>query len=254
MMNLFDSAGQTDEVCLVYCRSQANLHLQCTNAVLVRLKTNSGHEHIVWMDADNHGMEAYCHAFYVMQSDADDDLSDVLYRVEVRPDKDVFCYNGNTYFLHAADNGNCRIMMLKVYFSQNIVEDIEHQDDLGKNPEAIFLSNFYWLKDNCKKYVLTCWGVVYADQTNYLPVFMEDCRYITENGLSSFMREELPVGAIFEKNGYFYKVSKSADGKLCLERAKSVFLLGKEQNKPQAEPIQARIIKVNFKAKKQGGV
>lgn len=118
----------------------------------------------------------------------------------------------------------------------------------------LYKTIFYKLDGNCRKYVLTCWGIAYADKTDYLAVFMEDCHYITENELSDFMRIELAVGEIFEKNGYFYKVSKSADGKLCLERAKSVFLLGKEQNKPQAEPIQARIIKVNFKAKKQGGV
>ena len=114
-MNLFNSSCQADDICTIYCKAQANIYLNCKNASLVRLKTASGHEHIVWMDNSlaNQGIYSYARAFYEPQEWQDDDLGDVKYRIFIQPNKDVFCYNGNTYFLYAAQNKNFQIRRLK---------------------------------------------------------------------------------------------------------------------------------------------
>lgn len=249
-MNLFNSSCQADEVCIIYCKAQANVYLQCENAVLTCLKTKNGHEHIVWMDenAAEQGIFSYVRAFYESQEWAEDDLSDAVYRVILQPDSDVFCFNGNTYFLYAAQNHNNQIRRLKAYCSQAVVEAVEYQTFKHKVPQAVFLSNFYTFDGKRRNYALTCWGVSYEGETNYLPIFDEDRHYLEECTLSQFTREELSVGEIFKNNGYYYKVLKGKDGKLELEQAKSVFLLGKADDYPTIEPIRtAKIISVNFK-------
>ncbi|MBR1756192.1 MAG: hypothetical protein IJ738_01330 [Alphaproteobacteria bacterium] len=255
-MNLFNSSCQADEICLVYCKAQANMYLDCDNASLVRLKTVAGHEHLVWMDETlaAQGVYSYVRAFYEPQEWAEDDLSDVKYRIFMRPDKDVFCFNGNVYFLYAAQNKNYQIRRLKAYAMQYVVEEIERQTYENKFPDAIFLSNFYTLDGKSKNYALTCWGIAYQEGCNYLPVFDEDRHYLEECQLSQFTREELSVGTVFKNNGYYYKVLKGADGRLGLEQAKSVFMLGKSDDFSKEQPTQkATIISFDFKNKKQSG-
>lgn len=255
-MDFFNSSCQADEICLVYCKAQANLYLNCDNAILVRLKTAADHEHIVWMDDGlaSQGIFSYVRAFYEPQDWADDDLGDVKYRTIIRPDTDVICYNGNAYFLYAPQNKNMQIRRLKAYFSQAVVEEVERQTYENKVPDAVFLSNFYTMDGKSRDYALTCWGVSYENATNYLPVFDEDHHYLEEYELSHFTREEIPIGGIFKNNGYFYKLLSGPDGKLGLEQAKSVFLLGKNDQTPQVKPVQqAKIISVNFRTKNQSG-
>lgn len=254
-MNLFNSSCQADEVCMVYCKAHANLHLNCKNAVLVRLRTTTDREHIVWMDGSlaDSGIYSYARAFYEPQEWADDDLGDVKYRTPIQPDKDVFCYNGNTYFLYAAQNKNFQIRRLKAYCSQTVVEKVERQTYENKTPEAVFISNFYTFDGKQQNYALTCWGISYENETNYLPVFDEDHHYLEEYELSHFARRELDVGEIFKNNDFYYQVQKGPDGKIELEQAKSPFLLGKSQILPTEKPSgRAKIISINFK-KQSGG-
>ncbi len=254
-MNLFNSSCQADEIYQIYCKAHANVYLQCDNAVLVYLKTKNGHEHIVWMNenAAEQGNCSYVRAFYEPQNWEEDDLGDAKYQIIIRPDIDVFCYNGNIYFLYATQNHNNQIRRLKAYCSQTIVEAVEYQT-YHKMPQAVFLSNFYTLDGKGKNYALTCWGIAYENETHYLPVFDEDRHYLEEKyQLSQFMREELVPGDVFKNNGYYYKVLNGKDGKLELEQAKSVFMFGKADDYPTIEPVKtAKIISVNF-AKNQGG-
>ena len=250
-MNLFNSSRQADEICMVYCKAQANLYLDCENAVLVRVKTDKGTEHIVWMDeslcAD--GVYTYCRAFYEPQMLADEDVGDIVCRIEIQPDSDIFCYNGNVYYLYSAQNKNQQIRRLMAYFSQSVVEEIERQNCENQIPEAIFISNFYTLDGIGKYYALTCWGISYRGYTNYLPVFKEDQHFIDEYELSHFVREELNVGDVFKNNGYYYKIRQNQLGKLELEQAKSVFLFGREDVPESPVVPVARIVSVNFGAR-----
>lgn len=115
-------------------------------------------------------------------------------------------------------------------------------------PQAVFLSNFYTLDGKGKNYALTCWGIAYENETNYLPVFDEDRHYLEEKyQLSQFMREELAPGDVFKNYGYYSKVLNGKDGKLELEQAKSVFMLGKAGDYPTIEPVKtAKTISVIF--------
>ena len=143
-----------------------------------------------------------------------------------------------------------------MYFSQSVVEEIERQTYENNMPEAIFLSNFYIFDGMQKNYALTCWGMTYQNECNYLPVFEEDRHYLDEHNPSFFIREEVPVGAVFKNNGYYYRVLRGNDGKIELEQAKSVFLFDKSDNlpEPEPEPVQsARIISFDFRNKKQSG-
>ena len=179
-MNLFNSSCQADDICTVYCKAQANIYLDCKNASLVRLKTASGHEHIVWMDDSlaNQGIYSYARAFYEPQEWQDDDLGDVKYRIFIQPNKDVFCYNGNTYFLDSPQNKNLKIRRLRAYCSQDVVEEVERQTYENKVPTAVFISNFYTYDGKSQNYALTCWGISYENETNYLPIFDEDHHYL----------------------------------------------------------------------------
>ena len=255
-MKLFNSSCQADDMCIVYCKAHADMCLNSDNAVLVRLKTESGREHIVWMDANlaEQGVYHYQRAFYELQEWQEDDLSKVATRILIRPDYDVFCYNRNVYFLYTMQSKNLQIRRLRAYPTQRIVEDIERQLYKNKAPDEIFLANFYTFDKNGKNYELTCWGLSYKEGTNYVPVFDEDRHYLEEFDILHFSRDELPVGAIFKNNGYYYKVLQNADGKLELEQAKSAFLFNKNAE-CMVQPLkpQAKIISFDFKNKKQNG-
>ena len=126
VLDFFRASRQADELCIVYCKSHANVCLGCDDAVLVRLVTKANREHIVWMDASGaeNGIYGYVRAFHEFQEDVDDDVGDVKYRQEIRPDYDVFCYNGSVYYLYGAEGGNYVIRRLYVYNSQHVVETI----------------------------------------------------------------------------------------------------------------------------------
>lgn len=252
-MNLFNSSCQADEICQVYCKAHANVRLDCDNSVLVRVKTTAGREHIVWMDEQlaAQGIYSYVRAFYEPQEWADEDLSDVVRHTFIRPDNDVFCYNGHAYFLYATQNKNFQIRRLMAFGMQSVVEQIERQTYEDKAPEAIFLSHFYTMDGKSKNYACTCWGISYKDGTNYLPVFDEDRHYIEDDyKLTHFVREEVAEGSVFKNNGYFYKLLLENDGKLVLEQAKSVFLLGKSDDYPKKNDLRtttAQIILHDFR-------
>ena len=250
-MDLFQASCQADELCLVYCKCQANLYLGCDNAVLVRLVTKTNREHIVWMDASlsKQGVYSYARAFHEFQEDAEDDLGDIKFSQEIQPDEDVFCYNGSVYYLYAAISGNSAIRRIRAYCSQSVVEAIERTEE--KEPiEAIYLVNFYLYDGKRRNYAFTGWGVAYQNGCNYLPVFDEDRHYVEEYLLSAFIREELPVGTIFKNNGYYYKVMQDEKGKLCLEYSKVLFTLGKTANERSAPPEKpkAKVFYVDFKS------
>lgn len=252
VLDLFNSSRQADELCVVYCKCHANIRLGCDDAILVRLETNSNRKHIVWMDASQarYGVFGYVRAFHEFNEDQDDDLGDAKYRQEIRPDQDVFGYNGSFYYLHATMNGNYTIRRLYAYGSQRVVEMIESSEERDAI-EAIFPVNFYLFDGKKRNYAFTGWGISHPNCCNYMPIFEEDRHYFEEyhDRLSAFIREELPVGTIFKNNGYYYKIVTDADGKICLEYSKLVFALGRTPtlaNNPPPEH-KAKVFFVDFK-------
>ena len=252
-MDLFKASIQADALCMVYCKAQADLYLEADTAVLVRLKTAQDQEHIVWMDpsALQSGEVSIVRAFYEVQSDFEDDIGDIRTIEVIKPDSDIFCYNGESYYLYKAKTGNHTIRRLRAYAAQDVVEEVERQTYKEKGIENIFLSNLYLLEENKRTYALTCWGIVYDEGCSYLPVFSEDQHYVEEYDLNAFVREEVPVGGIFKNNGYYYKLMQDDDGKLYLDYNKMVFALNKDSPSPKTKfestPKSAKIICANFK-------
>lgn len=253
-MDLFRASSQAGALCIVYCKAQADLYLETDNAVLVRLKTVSNQEHIVWMDpsALQNGAVSIVRAFYEVQTEFEDDIGDVRTIEVIKPDSDIFCYNGESYYLYKAKTGNHTIRQLRAYATQAVVEEVERQINEGKDiVENIFLSNLYLFDGQKRNYALTCWGVVYEGGCSYLPVFSEDQHYVEEYDLGAFIREEVPIGGIFKNNGYYYKLMKDDNGKLYLDYDKMVFALNKDspvkKTKFESTPSVAKIVFANFK-------
>lgn len=248
-LDLYKASSQADAFCRIYCKAQANLYLECRDAVLVRLKTTDDREYIVWTDPDllSDGVLSIVKAFYETQTEFEQGIGKVAVMESIKFNQDVFCYNGSVYYLHEAKTGNHCIRRLRTYGSQTVVEQIERQTYKGKGAENIFLSNFYLLDGQKRTYALTCWGVVYKDGCNYLPVFDEDRHYVEDYPLSAFDREEVSVGEIFKNNGYYYKLLQDENGKLFLDCSKMVFVLNQTSiRKRPPEFTRARVISVNF--------
>lgn len=252
VLDLFKASRQADEFCIVYCKCHANLHLGCNDAILVKLVTKAKRTHIVWMDASQakFGIYAYVRAFHEFNEDADDDLSETEFREEIRPDQDVFCFNGSAYYLYGAESGNYVIRRLYAYNSQRVVEMMEKTEDHRAPIESVFLSNFYLFDGQRRNYACTCWGIVDKDGCSYLPVFYEDSHYVQDYDLSAFIREEIPIGGVFKNNGYYYKVLKDSGGKLYLEFSKLPFGLGtgacQTEQLPEQQPPKARVFYLDF--------
>ncbi|MBQ7633288.1 MAG: hypothetical protein IJS88_04160 [Alphaproteobacteria bacterium] len=249
-LDLFKASHQADVFCRIYCKAQADLHLKCDNAVLVKLKTEKNRTYIVWMDPNElkKGVLSIVRAFYENQTEYDNDIGKVYAMETIKIDSDVFCYNGEVYYLYGAMNGNYCIRKLMAYGSQKVVEQVERQTYEGKEIENIFLSNFYLLDGSKKNYALTCWGISYDGECNYLPVFAEDKHYVEGYSLSAFVREEVRVGDIFKNNGYYYKLQQDEDGKLWLDCSKMVFTLNKpSRDEKLSEFSSAQVIIANFK-------
>lgn len=244
LLDLFNSSCQADAMCLVYCKAQANLILDSQNAVLVRIRTKSGLSRIVWMDKDDlvNVCPKFRPAFYEFQ-DIPDAEKNICYSKQVlKPNEDVFAYNGGAYFLYQMPSGNQSIRMLKAYGSQKIVENLEHYAERHNDVENIYLANFYATQGSQKQYVLTCWGIVRHNGCDYLPIFADDLHYLEEHQPDYFLRYELNVGEIFKRNNYYYKVIKDADGKLCLLFSKLVFALNNDKTDAKLGNSAAQII------------
>ncbi len=250
VLDLFQASCQADALCMVYCKAQANLLLECDDATLVRVKAPESHEHIVWVDpsALQNGIFSFTRAFYETQTEFDEDIGSAVTMEAIKPDQDIICYNGSSYYLYKAKTGNYCIRRLRAYCSQRIVEEMERQTAEEKGEiENIFLSNLYLFDGKEHNYALTCWGIVYASGCNYLPVFDEDQHYVRDYNLSAFTRKEIPVGGIFKNNGCYYKLKEDESGKLYLEYSKMVFALNRTENTKPPEFKTARVISVNFR-------
>lgn len=249
VLDLHAASCQADEMCLVYCKAQASLRLDCEEAVLVRLTTTDNQERIIWLDSKSLTGEVFTfsRAFYEPEGAFEVDVGNIKTIEPIVPDNDIFCYNGHTYYLHKALNGNDSIRRLRALCSQSVVEQVERQTYQKSGIiESIFLSNFYLIEDNKRNYALTLWGIVYPDCCNYLPVFEEDHHFLSEYNLSAFDRQEVRVGEIFKNNGYYYKLQQNDAGKLFLESSKMVFTLNKNcEIKKPPEYTNARIIMMN---------
>jgi len=250
-MNIMDLAHfscQADRMCLVSRRSEANYLLLSPQTKLFRVTTNSGNIHYVWYEAaDNYEYEfpAACRAFLEDDNMLDEDIFDVKSKQEVKPNEEVFCVNGYTYYLHKEERGDLVIRRICAYPSQQIVEQVIAEDYRDVVIENIYLANFYLLEGDGLKYVLTCWGVVYKRGIVYLPLFTEDWHCLCELSVTSYVREELPVGAVFHAKGLYFQSATDEKEKLYLRYSEIPFAFNKLKSKQKEEPT--RIVQFNFK-------
>lgn len=249
LLDLLTCSRQADELCLVYCKAHANVLLDCENAVLVHLVSKAGKHHIVWMDpvSVQNGIDSYVRAFYEFNEDGEDDLGEAVFKKIIEPDKDIFCYNGNAYFLYTAPNGNLSVRLMKMFPTQDAVVVLDQDSEQEpKAPLNVFLAKFSIIENNEINYALTCWGIAYENECNYITVFDDDSHWLQEYNLSVFVREELPVGTIFKKNDMYYKLVTDDKGKLCLERSSSVFTFSRKSHPAPME--SARLIPMYSKS------
>lgn len=250
LLDLRHSSCQVDtDECIVFCRSHANVLLATSYAKLFRITTKAGKVHYVWRDAPedfDYEYPAACRAFKEDDDLLQDDIFEVKAAEEIVPDKDVFCFGGYVYYLRGKPNGNLVIRRICAYSSQEIVERILADDFRDIVAESIYLANFYVLEDNRRKFVMTCWGIVYEEGFLYIPIFDEDRHLIYERPVASYIKEELPVGAIFkcEENGKYYQISRDERGKFYLNYASIPFLFNRNQQKTTEHGHTAKIINI----------
>lgn len=261
VQNNYLSSGLTDDLCIVYCKTHANLYLECLNATLVRLITSTNHEHIVWYDPDvgkdPYGILSFTKAFLELSSYFDGDSEEIVKIKPIVADKDVFFVNGDLYFLHCKKDGEEVIRKITSYTRQELIEALEFytgEDD--KVPQTVYLTNCFLIKDNRLEYAFTAWGVAYDDVCNYLPVFNKDYHFIEEYGISAFEKKQVQVGEYFKAHGNYYKVLEDAQGKICMDKSKSVFTLyrgNKLEDKKEQFQNNSRIVPISRLAERIGG-
>ena len=247
VMDLKHSSCQADEMCIVDCQSKAKDLLLSPIAKLFRITTNSGKVHYVWYEsADNYEFEfpTAWRAFLEDDDMLDDDIFDIKSKQEIKPDEDIFCSGGFVYYLHREERGDLVIRRICAYSSQQIVEQIIAEDFRDIVVENIYLSNFYLIEGKGRKYVLTSWGVVYNGGFLYIPIFDEDRHYIYERPVTSYVREELTIGAVFCANGVYYQTATDENAKLYLRYADTPFAFNKATSRERVKP--AKIVKMNF--------
>ena len=259
VLDLFNSSVNPDEMCMVYCKTHANLYLECTNATLVRLITSTKHEHIAWYDPevgkDPSGILSLTKAFLELSAYFAGDSEEIVKIKPIVADKDIFFVNGDLYFLHRKKDGEEVIRKITSYTRQELIEALEFytgEDD--KVPQAVYLTNCFLIKDNRLEYAFTAWGVAYDDVCNYLPVFNKDYHFIEEYGISAFEKKQVQVGEYFKAHGNFYKVLEDAEGQICLDQSKSVFTMYRGNKVGEAQPQKnSRIVPLNSFVKRIGG-
>lgn len=229
--------------------------LNTTDAKLFRITTQTGKTHYIWRDTpDKYEYEfpAACRAFLENDDLLDDDIFDVKIRQEITPDEDIFCFAGYVYYLHRKQNGNLVIRRICAYSSQRIIEQIVSEDFHDIDIENIYLSNFFVMEDNKRKYVMTCWGVVYQEGFLYIPIFDEDRHFIYERDVQSFIREEIPVGTVFKANDMYYQTAADEQGKFYLNFSDNPFVFKRTKFHTDGNKSKALIIKMNFKKESNG--
>lgn len=260
LLNLYQSSCPADEMCMVYCKAHANLYLESKNATLVRLVTGSKHEHIVWLDpdigTDPDGILSYTKAFIELSAYFVDDSDDIVMVRPIVADKDIFFVNGDLYFLHRKKDGEEVIRKITSYTRQEMIEALEfYTNEKDEKAQAVYLANFYLYENNIARYAFTGWGVAYKDVCNYLPIFNKDYHFIEEYSIHAFDKREVKIGETFKAHDNYYKVLSDANGKICLDRSKSIFTLfhGNKIGEHEENYRKSKTIPLNSFVKRIGG-
>lgn len=194
--------------CVVYCDSQANFYLDCTDAVLVRLYTSDGKYHFVWQSKSGEdGTKKFYPAFY------DDDFEPthhlfIQHEINVN---EIFCYNGECYYLSESITGTKSIRLIYMYSNQKIIEQIASFDNVAQGVDYISLNRIYEL-DTCKKSETVAWTIFRGNICDYIPVVEQHGCNFTDIINSKHLVQPINLGDIVMISGKVYVLQKDNDG------------------------------------------
>ncbi len=219
LLTLEQSSRPAGENCIVFCSRQANLYLDCTDAVLVRLQTPDGKYHFLWQSAAkrntlNELYPAFC-----------EDMT-VTYTVAVKHQiatNEIFCHNGECYYLAKNGVGTRSIRLIEIYSSQEIVEQIASYDNSPNPIENVYLEKVYKLEGD-KKLATVAWFVARSNFCDQIPVFGKDAEGFPELLRGLHVNEAVAVGDTLSIHGKMYVLKRNQKGKLYLAYSKAEIL------------------------------
>ncbi|MBQ9035780.1 MAG: hypothetical protein IJ099_07490 [Alphaproteobacteria bacterium] len=207
-MTLKQSSRPVDANCVVYCDRQANFYLDCTDAVLVRLYTSDGKCHFVWQsESGENGTRQFYPAFY---NDTFELANHLFGRQEIEVNE-IFCYNGECYYLSENEVGTKSIRLINMYSDQKIIEQIALFDDIPQGVDYICLNRIYEF-DTCKKSETVAWTVFRGNICDHIPVLeQKDCNF-TDIINGRHIIQQVNVGEVVILSGKVYVLQKDNDG------------------------------------------
>ena len=216
LLNMKQCSRPVDGNCVVYCNRQANFYLDCGDAVLMRVQTNDGKYHFLWQSAAKR-LDIIPRFYPAFQEDA---FEPITHMKAIRPIElnEVFCHNGDGYYLAENDVGTKSIRLLSVYASQQVVEQIAAYDNLTAPVEQICLQKIYqWGESG--QFASVAWAVFRANVCDHIPVFEGDNDAFKEliNGLH--FAKTMRIGDSFIWQKKMYVLQTDANGKLCLAQS-----------------------------------
>lgn len=218
-MTLEQSSRPVGKNCIVFCNRQANLYLGCTDAVLVRVQTPDGKYHFLWQSAAKRDtLEELYPAFC-------EDMT-ITYTVAIKHQialDEIFCYNGECYYLAKSGIGTQSIRLINLYSSQKIVEQIASYDSSPNPIKDVYLERVYKLGAS-KQLATVAWFVARGNFCDQIPVLEEDAKGFRELLRGLHVNEKVAVGECVSLQGKIYILQQDKNGKLYLAQSKMKLL------------------------------
>ena len=222
--------------CVVYCDRQANFYLDCAESVLVRVQTPDAQYHFMWQDKARHD-KLYA-AFYEDHNKVD---NGIVYQLAVN---EVFCHNGECYYLAENSQGTKSIRLIDMYSSQDIIERIAFYDNLPEPVEDIYMEKIYRLDNTGKHFLTAAWTVLRGSTCDRIPVFEDNNDEFQRCLEGLHVAEPMRVGEFVTLRGKLYVLQRDEYGKLYLAELPMRF------RSQERQPVKVLPKEVEDKAKK----
>jgi len=250
-MTLKQSSCPADESCVVYCNREANLVLNCSETLLFRVTTTDGLYHFVWRDKDSADEEfpEFCPIF---REDDEDEICEITDVQQIQVNE-IFCHDGEAYYLEQNNRGTLTVRRLNTYTSQEIVEKIAWYDDNPEPVTKVELIKLYDLRGG-KHFVMYCWQLSREHSTEFMPIFDGEDQLFNELFFPLTQKEAVPVGSSICHQKKSYVLYQDFRGKLYLgltdvqQNLSALQKLGyddiPEQNDEEDARSQTRIVRL----------